>query len=528
MICSRLKEVLPDLIDDCQGAFVSRRSILDNILICQDMLKAYYNKRKTPWCTIKVDLRKAYDFVSWEFIQGMMYALKFPTHFISWVMQCVTTPTFSLLLNGGSYGLFKGKKGIRQGDPKSPLLFVIVMEYLSRLLKNVGKKRRFKYHQRCKELALNHLIFADDLMLFSYGTNDSVKLLIKALKTFEARSSLQANLEKTAIYFGNVQQPAQDSILCESGFVKGNMPFRYLGIPLNAKYLKMVDYDSLIDKMLVRLHCWSSRNLSYAARVTLINAVGNVVLSTTPPIAWDWCCRPKKAGGLGIRDCRKCNKAALGVYVWKIAKKTDSLWVKWVHSVYIKGWLNNKYKIRDGYNWLQGDLDKVQWCNWVWNPFNIPKHTFIVRLAVLGGLKTRDNLFQYGVSNSSDCLLCGDAVENCSHLFFSCSFNRKVLKAVSQWIGFDKDQVDILHNWKLWKAEGRNHVQKNLILASLTAVVYSIWLARNHALWHSAFLRPEFIAKVIRREVVTRFQQIINHTWTIADCKWLHQLRNSV
>ncbi|XP_021741303.1 uncharacterized protein LOC110707583 [Chenopodium quinoa] len=221
-----LKEVLPDLIDDCQGAFVSGRSILDNILIFQDMLKAYNNKRKPPRCTIKVDLRKAYDSVSWEFIQEMMCALKFTTQFISWVMQCVTTPTFSLLLNGGSYGFFKGKKGIRQGDPMSPILFVIVMEYLSRLLKKVGKKKRFNYHQRCKELALNHLIFADDLMLFSYGNNDCVKLLIKALKTFEARSGLQANLEKTAIYFGNVQHPVQDSILCHSGFVKGEMPFR--------------------------------------------------------------------------------------------------------------------------------------------------------------------------------------------------------------------------------------------------------------------------------------------------------------
>ncbi|XP_021766987.1 uncharacterized protein LOC110731434 [Chenopodium quinoa] len=406
------------------------------------------------------------------------------------------------------------------------------MEYFSRLLKKVGKQRRFKYHQRCKELALNHLIFADDLMLFSYGNNESVKLLIKALKTIEAIYGLQANLKKTAIYFSNVQQPAQDSILCHSGFVKGDMPFRYLGIPLNAKYLKMVDYDSLINKMLVRLHCWSSRNLSYAARVTLINVVlmslhtywaqcvllpksvidrinqlcraflwsGNVVLSTTPPIAWDWCCRPKKAGGLGFRDCRKWNKAALGAYVWKIAKKTDSLWVKWVHSVYIKGenWWDYVPKKDAGWAWKL--LCKVK---------DDLRHGFKSKGWLSNKYKIRD-------------------VENCSHLFFSCSFSKKVLKVVSQCIGFDKDQVDILHNWKLWKAEGRNHVQKNLILASLAAVVYSIWIARNHALWHSAVLRPEFVAKVIRREVVTRCQQLINHTWTIADCQWLHQLRNSV
>ncbi|XP_021768940.1 uncharacterized protein LOC110733232 [Chenopodium quinoa] len=83
IICDRLKEVLPELIDGCQGAFVSGRSILDNILICQDMLKANSNKRKPPRCTIKVDLRKAYDSVNWRFIHEMLSALNFPSKFIS-------------------------------------------------------------------------------------------------------------------------------------------------------------------------------------------------------------------------------------------------------------------------------------------------------------------------------------------------------------------------------------------------------------------------------------------------------------
>ncbi|XP_021713482.1 uncharacterized protein LOC110681641 [Chenopodium quinoa] len=258
-----------------------------------------------------------------------------------------------------------------------------------------------------------------------------------------------------------------------SGFVMGDMPFRYLGIPLNAKYLKVNDYDSLIDKMLMRLQCWSSRNLSYTARVTLVNSV-LMSLHTY----WAQCvllpkkvlCRPKRCGGLGIRNCRNWNRATLGNYVRKIAKKSDSLWVRWVHSVYIKeddwwdykpkkdvgwawkllckvkdelregfeteDWLNKKYRIKDGYKWLQGNMDKANWYDWVWNPFNIPNHTFIYWLLALDRLRTRDRLAQFGVCNSIDCLLCGEDVETSNHLFFGCSYSTMVIDDVAHWLGF--------------------------------------------------------------------------------------------
>ncbi|XP_021729767.1 uncharacterized protein LOC110696722 [Chenopodium quinoa] len=191
-----MKEVLPSLIDDVQGAFVSGRSILENYLICQDMLKDYGNKRKSPRCTIKVDTSKAYDSVSWSFIQDMLVCLGFPDKFVHWIMTCVTSPVYSILINGGMYGFFKGQRGVRQEDPM------------------------------CKQLRLDHLIFADDLMMFAHGEKLSISYLTRALEMFGKVSGLQANSDKTAIYFGNVKEDVKQTILSASGFAEGSMPFR--------------------------------------------------------------------------------------------------------------------------------------------------------------------------------------------------------------------------------------------------------------------------------------------------------------
>ncbi|XP_021767724.1 uncharacterized protein LOC110732114 [Chenopodium quinoa] len=181
-------------------------------------------------------------------------------------------------------------------------------------------------------------------------------------------------------------------------------------------------------------------------------------------------------------------------------------------------WLNKRYRIKDGYKWLQGSMEKVNWYDWVWNHFNIPKHTFINWLSALDRLRTRDKLVQFGVCDSTECLLCGEDVETSNHLFFACSYSAKVIDDVAYWLGLHNSLLHSLNNWKNWKERGKNSIQQRVALACLSAVVYNIWMARNHALWYKVVLRPDLLSKGVKREVVTRCQQMINHTWKIEDC----------
>ncbi|XP_074299688.1 secreted RxLR effector protein 78-like [Silene latifolia] len=160
----------------------------------------YNRKSVSPRFLLKVDLKKAYDSVSWSFLEEMMIALNFPGQFIGLVMESVRTATYSLVLNGDMFGFFKGKKGLRQGDPLSPLLFTIAMEYLSRVLTYVTDTMKFKYHPLCAPLKLSHLTFADDLLLFSRGDVASIMVLLRDFATFFKASGLLMSPSKTSAY----------------------------------------------------------------------------------------------------------------------------------------------------------------------------------------------------------------------------------------------------------------------------------------------------------------------------------------
>ncbi|CAH9141489.1 unnamed protein product [Cuscuta epithymum] len=201
ILAARIISCLPGLIDLAQGAFVDGRLMFDNIFLAKKLVRGYMRKRISPRCMIKVDLRKAYDTISWSFLDNVLRGLGFPSRFVGWIMECVTTASFSISLNGSLYGFFEGKRGIRQGDPMSLLLFVLCLEYFSRLINLKTKGSNFNFHPQCAKLGVTHLAYANDLILFSRGDTYSIEILVKALEEFGDASGLKVNHDKSSIFW---------------------------------------------------------------------------------------------------------------------------------------------------------------------------------------------------------------------------------------------------------------------------------------------------------------------------------------
>ena len=162
ILVSRISSFLGSIVSDNQSAFIPGRSILDNILLSQELVRGYHGKRGYSRCALKVDIQKAYDTVNWKFLKNILYQFGFHPKMINWIMKCVTTPSFMISINCDYHGFFEG---LRQGCPLSPYLFTIVMEVFNLMFKRrIENEDGFKYHWRCKEQKITHLCFADDLL----------------------------------------------------------------------------------------------------------------------------------------------------------------------------------------------------------------------------------------------------------------------------------------------------------------------------------------------------------------------------
>lgn len=180
--------------------------ILDNLFLAQELLRGYSCTSVFPRCMMIVDIRKALDTLSWSFLFDILEGFGFPPHMIRPIKEGVTITSFSLSFNGGLYDFFHGKRGLRQGDPLSPYLFILVMEYLSKLFKFNTKKFGFKFQQKCKTFKITHLAFADDFMIFSKGDIFFVQVVIQTLKQFENAYGLAINPNKYNIFAAGIKE----------------------------------------------------------------------------------------------------------------------------------------------------------------------------------------------------------------------------------------------------------------------------------------------------------------------------------
>lgn len=403
ILTNRLAKVIGSIINHSQAAFIPGQNIHKHILLAYELIKGYSRKNGTPRCLFQIDLQKAYDMLNWRALEKIMLEIGIPTTFVQWIMNGVTTVSYRYNINGKHSKLMKAARGIRQGDPISPFLFVIVMEYMNRLLYKMQNMANYKHHPKCKKMELTHLTFADDILLFTRGEKKSVEAMMQPMHTFSEATGLVMNPSKCNVYMGAVDDNTKKQILEMTGFKQGTLPFRYLGVPLSCKRLSVSYYLPLVEKILNRIHHWSAKVLSQAGRIQLVQTVSFAIAnywlqcfpipkailhklntacrsfvwsnSTSPsrksPIAWQTVCKPKNKGGMNVIDLECWNSITLMKHLWDLSLKTDSLWVKWMHMYFIKGQMLSNMEVHNSSSWIfkrimkvRQDITKVQNC---WN-----------------------------------------------------------------------------------------------------------------------------------------------------------------
>lgn len=185
ILAKRMKPILMECISSNQSAFLKGRSLGENVLLASELIWNYNKSSCLKSLMLKVDIRKALDTVSWDFILKILEAQQFPPLFRTWIRECITSPRFSNAINGELAGFFSGKKGLRQGDSISPYLFIMAMEALTQLLNRAVDDGRIKLHPKCETPRVTHLLFADDLLIFSDGSRTSLAGIASVMREFK-------------------------------------------------------------------------------------------------------------------------------------------------------------------------------------------------------------------------------------------------------------------------------------------------------------------------------------------------------
>lgn len=277
LLSLRLKPVLHSIISENQSAFIPGRAITDNVLITHEVLQYLKTSQAQKHCSmaVKMDMSKAYDRVEWDFIAQVMSRLGFPNKWINWVMQCVSIVSYSFLINDSIYGRVKPHRGIRQGDPISPYLFILCGEVLSGLCRNAEREGALQGIRVARgSPRVNHLLFADDTMMFCESSTECCNSLVQILQKYERVSGQKVNISKSAITFSvKTPQEVKDSAKVILGIQKEGGVGKYLGLPEHFGRKKKDLFTSIVDRIRQRASNWSTRFLSRAGKLTMLKAV---------------------------------------------------------------------------------------------------------------------------------------------------------------------------------------------------------------------------------------------------------------
>lgn len=277
ILCNRLKVILPEIISDTQGAFVSGRLISDNVIIAHELVHGLRTSDNISegWMAVKTDMSKAYDRVEWNFLEVMMKKMGFDRMWIRWIMSCVSTVLISILMNGVSHGFIKPERGIRQGDPLSLFLFILCAEALVNRLNVSEEEGRLNGIKLAADSpSVHHLLFADDSLLLCKANVEEASELLACLSSYGEASGQMVNPLKSSVIFGS-KVPADVRVGVQEvlGIHKEGGESSYLGLPecFSGSTVKLMSF--IREKLQGRLNGWFSKSLSQGGKEILLKSI---------------------------------------------------------------------------------------------------------------------------------------------------------------------------------------------------------------------------------------------------------------
>ncbi|CAD6214032.1 unnamed protein product [Miscanthus lutarioriparius] len=348
----RLTTVVGKVVSQFQTAFIPGRNILEGVVILQEVLHEL-RVTKSAGVIIKLDFEKAYDRVNWNFLEEVLHRKGFDEKWIQWMNKAIRGGRVCMDLNGERGDYFRSFKGLRQGDPLSPLLFNLVADALSAMLSRACSAKAIKgLVPHLFEGGLTHLQYADDTVLLLHFDPKNLRNVRLLLSCYEAMSGMKINYEKSEIFSVGLSLQEQNIAVESLGCKIGVLPMKYLGMPVSCHKISKAQLSYVFEKTRKRLGTWQCEYLSSGGKSTLIDSC----LSSIPMytmgvyqlyegifqcldsirsrffwegtskkwkyhmIKWEALHRTKEFGGLGFMAVRVMNTCLLAKWIDKLER----------------------------------------------------------------------------------------------------------------------------------------------------------------------------------------------------------------
>ncbi|KAF5775443.1 putative RNA-directed DNA polymerase [Helianthus annuus] len=381
VLANRLKKVIGSVVSDSQSTFLEGNFILDGPLMVNEIHR-WGEKCKKKGFFFKIDFEKAYDNVNWNFLIDSMSKRGFPDRWCQWIKGILKSARSSVLVNGSPTFEFQCFKGLRQGDPISPFLFILVMDVLSSLIDKAKEEGMFKGLKLPNEgPSISHLFYADDATILGEWSSENIINVVRILRIFHLCSGLKINLDKSSLFGMGVNSEDIGGLASSIGCNSGSFPFSYLGIKVGANMNRVDNWRPVYNIFDARLSRWKASLLSIGGRVVLIKSVleslpnyyfslfkapckvisdleakirrflwgGDDSNKKMHWVAWKTVTCPKNKGGLGLNNLRNINVSLLSKWGWRLKVERNKLWVKVVEAIH-----------KTKFNWNLSRLD-LQW-----------------------------------------------------------------------------------------------------------------------------------------------------------------------